>query len=432
MAMSRLKSYLPTMKILAMPQTRATPEASSAAGPSPRMTTVLPATLKSSPSTVYTALPRGSCRVAISGGIDAVVDPADRFGYGEILGEGAVAVDAQDLHVVADVELAEQGGQVAGVVDVGLGGDIVADLDPLDVAADLHDFAGHLVAHGLGQALLADPVGGPGVPLVDVDVGAADGGGPDLDQHLVGGDPGKVHLQQFPSQLRAGFDHRFHLLSHVSSLACVVSMEPFIIQWRGPKCKPILKDLYNSSGTERTIWLRRLRSLRWKAGAGIRAIPGWKKPCPASCCGGSSGQRPGHGPAGAACPWTCLQEQLQDLAQAGAVDVAHVGQVQDDPGGGLLQGVGDGFLEDRQPFAEADASRGPDQIIAGGVSGHGSLLRADRLPPNGIGPKFIPGRVRRAAGSRPCPSLRISRPATASAPAPRERGRPFRPAPARG
>ena len=59
------------MKILAMPQTRATPAASSAAGPSPRMTTVLPATSKSSPSTVYTALPSGSWMVASSGGIDA-------------------------------------------------------------------------------------------------------------------------------------------------------------------------------------------------------------------------------------------------------------------------------------------------------------------------------------------------------------------------
>jgi len=79
----------------------------------------------------------------------------------------------------------EERGQVGRIVDMGLGRDIVAHLDAAAGRAHLHHLAGHLVAHDLGQFLGADTALGPGIPFPDMDIGAADGGGPDLDQHPI-------------------------------------------------------------------------------------------------------------------------------------------------------------------------------------------------------------------------------------------------------
>ena len=86
-----------------------------------------------------------------------VVDPADlernvvvemphvRRRHGDVLGEAAVAVDADDLRVRAHVPVAGAAQQAATVDDVSLGGHAIADLHVGDEATDARDVAGELV-----------------------------------------------------------------------------------------------------------------------------------------------------------------------------------------------------------------------------------------------------------------------------------------------
>ncbi len=103
------------------------------------------------------------------------------LGNDDVLGEGAVGVDADDLHVLADVRLADTALQALAARDVHFSGDEVAFLD-----------AGHFVADGLDRA--AEFVTGnqgrmnaalrPLVPLINMQIGAADGRRLDFDQHI--------------------------------------------------------------------------------------------------------------------------------------------------------------------------------------------------------------------------------------------------------
>ena len=88
--------------------------------------------------------------------------------------EAAVDVDAEDAGVRADVRLPGEALGATAADGVALGGDEIAHLHLLDPFADLHDRAAELVPD---DARRVDATGGPGVPLPDVQVGAADGGG---------------------------------------------------------------------------------------------------------------------------------------------------------------------------------------------------------------------------------------------------------------
>jgi len=54
----------------------------------------------------------------------------------------------------------------------------------------------------------------PGIPVVDVHVGAADGGGLDFDQHLVGADLRDVHGDHFQARGGTGLADGLHLALH--------------------------------------------------------------------------------------------------------------------------------------------------------------------------------------------------------------------------
>ena len=103
-------------------------------------------------------------------------------GDADVLGKGAVPVHAHGDRVLAPLDVA--GVAVAAVVagDVALAGDPLAHVQAGDALAQLGDLAHVLMADGHGRVL--DVLGGPGVPVVDVNVGAADGGLVDLDQNL--------------------------------------------------------------------------------------------------------------------------------------------------------------------------------------------------------------------------------------------------------
>ena len=102
-------------------------------------------------------------------------------GNDHVLGEGAVGVDADDLHMLADVRFADAALQALAASHVHLGGNEITFFDAGDLIAHGFDVAAELVAgneRGMNAALR------PLVPLINVQVGAADGGDLDLDQNV--------------------------------------------------------------------------------------------------------------------------------------------------------------------------------------------------------------------------------------------------------
>src|SRR5271165_3946496 len=93
--------------------------------------------------------------------------------------------------------------------DVPFAGDAIAGFDSAHFAAHLDDFARVLVTHGhgYGHGFLR-----PRVPVVDVHVGAANGGAVHLDQHVVVADRRLGHILHPDSRFRPSFDQRFHSL----------------------------------------------------------------------------------------------------------------------------------------------------------------------------------------------------------------------------
>ena len=104
-------------------------------------------------------------------------------GHDDVLREAAVAVNAEDPGVLADVALSGAAGTARAAGHVHLGGDVLADLEvrPLAARPERDDLAAELVAV---DARRLDHARHRRVPLVDVFVGAADGGGEDLDEDL--------------------------------------------------------------------------------------------------------------------------------------------------------------------------------------------------------------------------------------------------------
>ena len=108
----------------------------------------------------------------------------DAFRNGDVFGEGAGAAvvaagDADDLAVVAEIDLAAPAEVAFAAVDGGVEGDAVAGPDSrLTPSADGGDDAGRLVTHDDGRNAAA------GGAVVAVDVAAADAAGGDPDQHF--------------------------------------------------------------------------------------------------------------------------------------------------------------------------------------------------------------------------------------------------------
>src|SRR5690606_15088019 len=104
-------------------------------------------------------------------------------GHHHIGGEAPVPVDATNLDVLANVGLAGPavGAPAAGEVHLGGDGGAHGEALGVDPGAQGGQAPAELVAEDEGEL---EAGLGPGVPLVDVDVGAADGGGGHLDEDL--------------------------------------------------------------------------------------------------------------------------------------------------------------------------------------------------------------------------------------------------------
>ncbi len=120
------------------------------------------------------------------------MDPDVGFRDHHVLGEGAVALHAHADGVDAHLAAARAAVAADAAHHVALAGYPVAHFDVADVRAHRHHFAVELVAgdqRGLDDALR------PGVPGLDVEVGAADPGGhhPDFYVGRTGFRFGPVH-----------------------------------------------------------------------------------------------------------------------------------------------------------------------------------------------------------------------------------------------
>src|SRR5580693_4301013 len=107
----------------------------------------------------------------------------------------------------AEVAAAGEAVAAASADDMAFAGDEVADLEVGDVGADGRKFADELMAddHGNGYGLL-----GPLVPLINMDIGAADSGAADADEDVVDAVFGLGNVLEPEAALRARLDESSH------------------------------------------------------------------------------------------------------------------------------------------------------------------------------------------------------------------------------
>ena len=144
---------------------------------------------------------------AISSEMPGRVLPDVGHGQDDELGEGAVAIDPDAHGVGAEVAAAGEAVAAAAADDVAFAGDDGADGEVFDVGADGDDFADELVADGEAGF---DDGAGPGVPLVDMQVGAADAGVEDANLYVVDADLGLGNVFEPEAAFCAAFYKCLH------------------------------------------------------------------------------------------------------------------------------------------------------------------------------------------------------------------------------
>ena len=122
---------------------------------------------------------------------------------------GSVHTDSAGAH--AQVAPAGQTVATTAANHMPLTGDQVAGLKIMDIAADLGHPADKLMAdmHGHGYGFP-----GPIIPIVNMDIGAADCGFMDLYQHIVDTNLRNGHFFQPQSRFRSGLDQGVHFTLH--------------------------------------------------------------------------------------------------------------------------------------------------------------------------------------------------------------------------
>ena len=118
-------------------------------------------------------------------------------------GERAGPVDAHALRVRAQMAPAGQAIAAAAANHVAFAADNVAGIKVVDVGADRNDLADKFMADGHGNR---DGLLRPLVPLVDMNVGAADAGIVDAHQHIVDADDRFGNIFQPQSTLGPALD----------------------------------------------------------------------------------------------------------------------------------------------------------------------------------------------------------------------------------
>ena len=111
--------------------------------------------------------------------------PHVAFGHRDVVGERPVAVDPDDLDLVADMRVARPAQEAGAARDVALGRDALTGLEPAHRGPDRRHGAHELVSDDQRRP---HPALRPGVPAVDVLIGAADARFAHPYQHVEGPD----------------------------------------------------------------------------------------------------------------------------------------------------------------------------------------------------------------------------------------------------
>src|ERR1700689_578376 len=100
--------------------------------------------------------------------------PDIRFGDGDEFGKATVRINPNDAHVLANVRLAHAAGAAMSASNVHLSADEIAGLYRSHVRADFLDGAAEFVAD---RQRWMQPRSGPAIPVINVQVGAANRSG---------------------------------------------------------------------------------------------------------------------------------------------------------------------------------------------------------------------------------------------------------------
>src|SRR6185436_6322698 len=118
--------------------------------------------------------------------VDAgTMHPDIRHGQGEVFGEGAFAVDADAFGVGAKMTPASQAIAAASANDMTFPADDLAGKEIGDIRANLDDFAHEFVTHHHRHG---NGFGSPLIPLVDMEIRAANAGAVNADEDVVDAD----------------------------------------------------------------------------------------------------------------------------------------------------------------------------------------------------------------------------------------------------
>jgi hypothetical protein len=181
--------------------------------------------------------------------------PDVRHRHADVFGEGSGAVHADADGVFAKVAASGEAVAAATADDVALGADDLAGMEVVHVGADGDDLADELMPddHRHRNGLLR-----PGVPFVDVQVGAADAGFADLDEDIIDADLRLRDILEPESALRFGFDECFH--------GCGGILDEHPINWQ--PLFPVLRKRFHYTGQTST-W-----PITWPKSRSSRLRPG--------------------------------------------------------------------------------------------------------------------------------------------------------------
>ena len=137
------------------------------------------------------------------------------FGDAQIFGKGTVPIHTHGHGVLAPLDVAVVAVAAAVAGDVTLARDPLTDLQTGDTFTQGSNLTHIFVANG-HRGL--DMLHRPGIPVVDMDIGAADGGFMNLDQYLTGAGCRHGNLPQFQAGAGLRFDNRIH--HHMANTPC--------------------------------------------------------------------------------------------------------------------------------------------------------------------------------------------------------------------
>ena len=140
--------------------------------------------------------------------------PDVRLGDHHELGKCPVRIHADDFHVVTDVGLTGTALQAFAAGHVHLRGNKVSLLHAGNFVATGYNLAAKFMP---GNQRRMNPSLSPSVPLINMQIGAADRGHSDFDQNFCAAKCGHLHLSNFRSRRRIALhncQHRFRHLDH--------------------------------------------------------------------------------------------------------------------------------------------------------------------------------------------------------------------------